>query len=305
MIETVMAWTSVDPGDDPAWIEHRRRREAVEEATRCPHGLAADLCGEMCGPEQPPDPSGGIDDVAWAALRCLVAGALPDRLTDLQVLDVLEGAEHWVRRSTALRMRSVAEVAERHPTRTSAAPPGADPRASQPVARWLPDQVAIVLRVPRDHARSLIGQAQRFARVLPETLAEWESGRIDQAAAEAISSSTLVLDDERARRVQAAVLPGAPQRTGGCSGSGCAATSPGSARTAPASVTNGPVRSGGCRSPRGTTAWGRCGWAAPPRRSRRRGSASTGSRVPSTTRATTGPWTRSASTSPTSCCRAR
>lgn len=211
MIEHVAAWASVDPGDDPAWIEHRRRREAVEEATRCPHGLAADLCGEMCGPEPPPGPSGGIDDVAWAALRCLVAGVPSDRLTDLQVLDILEGAEHWVRRSTALRMRSVAEIAERHPAGTAAAPPGADPRAIQPVARWLPDQVAIVLQVPRDHARSLIGQAQRFARVLPETLAAWESGEIDQGAAEAIASSTLVLDDERDRRVQAAVLPGAPQ----------------------------------------------------------------------------------------------
>ncbi|WP_224391128.1 HNH endonuclease signature motif containing protein [Pseudonocardia sp. ICBG1293] len=200
----------VDPGDDPAWLEHRRRRDEVEEATRCPHGLALDLCGQMCGPEPPPDPSGGIDDVAWEALRCLVAGIRPDRITDLQLLDVLEGAEHWVRRASALRMRSVAEIAERHPAGSAAPAPGADSRAVQPVSRWLPDQVAIVLRVPRDHARSLIGQAQRFARVLPETLAEWESGRIDQGTAEAIASSTLVLDDERARRVQAAVLPGAP-----------------------------------------------------------------------------------------------
>lgn len=211
MIEHVAVLDPMDPGDDPAWLEHRRRREAVEEATRCPHGLAIDLCGEMCGPEPPPDPSGGIDDVAWEALRCLVAGAPPDRLTDLQMLDVLEGAEHWVRRSTALRMRSVAQIAERHPAGSGAAPPGADPRAVQPVSRWLPDQVAIVLRVPRDHARSLIGQAQRFAQVLPETLAAWESGAIDQGAAEAIASSTLVLDDECARRVQAAVLPGAPE----------------------------------------------------------------------------------------------
>jgi hypothetical protein len=210
-VDVLDVLSHTDPADDPAWLEHRRRREAVEEATRCPHGLAIDLCGEMCGPEPPPDPSGGIDDVAWEALRCLVAGAPPDRLTDLQVLDVLEGAEHWVRRSTALRMRSVAQIAERHPAGSGAAPPGADPRAVQPVSRWLPDQVAIVLRVPRDHARSLIGQAQRFAQVLPETLAAWESGAIDQGAAEAISSSTLVLDDERARRVQAAVLPGAPE----------------------------------------------------------------------------------------------
>lgn len=303
MIEHMAAWASVDPGDDPGWIEHRRRREAVEEAIRCPHGLAADLCGEMCGPEPPPDPSGGIDDVAWAALRCLVAGAPSDRLTDLQVLDVIEGAEHWVRRATALRMRSVAGIAERHPAGTAAAPPGADPRAIQPVARWLPDQVAIVLQVPRDHARSLIGQAQRFARVLPETLAAWESGEIDQGAAEAIASSSSTTSAPDGCRPPYSRAP--RRRTGGCSGTGCAATSPGSTRTAPANVTNGPVRSGGCRSPRATTAWAPCGWAAPPRRSRRRGSASTGSRVPSTTRATTGPWTRSASTSPTSCCRAR
>ncbi|MER5673208.1 hypothetical protein [Pseudonocardia alni] len=64
MIDQLDVVSHTDPADDPAWLEHRRRREAVEEATRCPHGLAIDLCGERCGPEPPPDPSGGIDDAA-------------------------------------------------------------------------------------------------------------------------------------------------------------------------------------------------------------------------------------------------
>ncbi|WP_060711668.1 DUF222 domain-containing protein [Pseudonocardia sp. HH130629-09] len=82
---------------------------------------------------------------------------------------------------------------------------------------------ALLVPRPRVPLRWLAGYGLGFGTVqflflflgmyagMPTGLAEWESGRIDQAAAEAISSSTLVLDDERARRVQAAVLPGAPQ----------------------------------------------------------------------------------------------
>ena len=48
---------------------------------------------------------------------------------------------------------------------------------------------------------------------LPDTHALWESGLIDTAKARAVDDATVVLSDEHARTVEAAVLPKAPEQT--------------------------------------------------------------------------------------------
>lgn len=189
--------------------------EAVA-ADPCPHGMTRDLCALLCGDENS-EPVVVVDPtrpVGFAlALDCQLAGDSPELLSDAQVLDVVEGAERIERWASALRTRMLAAFADRHPPGSSAAPPGADPRAVTPVGRWLPDQVALTLRVSLEEARCLLAGAARFAHVLPATLAEWEAGRIDERKAEAIAHATSVLDDEQAREVEARVLPGAAAAT--------------------------------------------------------------------------------------------
>ncbi|MEV1291288.1 DUF222 domain-containing protein [Pseudonocardia sp. NPDC049635] len=183
--------------------------EAVA-ADPCPHGMTRELCGLLCGDG---DPVAVVDPgrpVGFAlALDCQLAGDSAELLGDAQLLDVVEGAERLERWASALRTRMLAAFADRHPPGGSAPAPGADPGAAAPVGRWLPDEVALTLRVSLEEARCMLAGAVRFAQVLPATLAEWEAGRIDERKAEAIAHATSVLTDELAREVEARVLPGA------------------------------------------------------------------------------------------------
>ncbi|WP_177238285.1 HNH endonuclease [Pseudonocardia ammonioxydans] len=182
-------------------------------ADPCPHGIPADLCAVLC--TDTPSAIATVDPgrpVGYAlALDCHLAGTAPHRLGDIQLLDVIDGAERLERWITALRTRMIGVFAARHPPGSKAAPPGADPRAIAPVSRWLPDQLAIVLGVSIEEARALLAGALRFVQVLPATLADWEAGRIDERKAATIAQRTGVLSDELAREVEAAILPGAAQ----------------------------------------------------------------------------------------------
>ncbi|MBW0103714.1 DUF222 domain-containing protein [Pseudonocardia sp. KRD291] len=184
----------------------------------CPHGIPGWLCDDLC-PE-----SGAVDDGpttavvdlehapgARLALQCQSAGAVPELLSDGEVLDVVDGTERIIRWATGLRARMLAAFADRHPAGASAAPPGAG--VASPVDRWLPDEVGLTLGIPRLEASAEIARAQRFAHVLPDTLAALEQGRIDERRADAIARATAVLPDDKARAVEAAVLPTAPDAT--------------------------------------------------------------------------------------------
>ncbi|WP_410943768.1 HNH endonuclease [Pseudonocardia phyllosphaerae] len=135
--------------------------------------------------------------------------AIPELLTDEQVLDVMEAASRVGRWVSAVLTRMTGELVGRHPPGSRAAPPGAAEWAEADVSRWLPDQVAMALGISADQASNQMSVAKRFVEVLPETLDEWEAGRISERAALAIAELTAVLDDEQARAVQARVLPGA------------------------------------------------------------------------------------------------
>jgi hypothetical protein len=107
----------------------------------------------------------------------------------------------------------LAEFADRHPSGTAAAPPGADESGVAPVDRWVPDEVGLSLGVSRLEALGEIALARRFRHVLPDTLAALEVGRIDLRRAEVIARATAVLPDDKARAVEAAVLVKAPDAT--------------------------------------------------------------------------------------------
>ncbi|RZT85360.1 uncharacterized protein DUF222 [Pseudonocardia sediminis] len=108
----------------------------------------------------------------------------------------------------------LATFADRHPAGTTAAPPGADPVLGlAPVQRWLPDEVGLTLSIPRLEASSEIARARRFTHVLSDTLSALEQGRIDERRADAIARATAVLPDDKAREVEAAVLPKASDAT--------------------------------------------------------------------------------------------
>ncbi|MBW0106133.1 DUF222 domain-containing protein, partial [Pseudonocardia sp. KRD291] len=147
-------------------------------------------------------------------MQCQSAGALPELLADGEVLDVVEGTECIIRWASGLRTRMLATFADRHPAGTAAAPPGADAVVgAAPVDRWLPDEVGLTLGIPRLEASAEIARAQRFTHVLPDTLAALEQGHIDERRADAIARATAVLPDDKARAVEAAVLPKAPDAT--------------------------------------------------------------------------------------------
>ncbi|MDN5914637.1 MAG: 13E12 repeat family protein [Pseudonocardia sp.] len=186
----------------------------------CLHGIPAWLCEDLC-PESgafDDEPNAAVVDLAQTpgarlALQCQSAGAIPELLSDVEALNVVEGTEGIIRWATGLRARMLAVFADRHPAGSSAAPPGADAANASPVNRWLPDEVGLTLGIPRLEALGEIALAQRFAHVLPDTLAALERGRIDLRRAEAIAGATLVLPDDKARTVEAAVLPKAPDAT--------------------------------------------------------------------------------------------
>ncbi|MFP5021093.1 HNH endonuclease [Pseudonocardia phyllosphaerae] len=145
---------------------------------------------------------------ALAAL-CEATAAVPGELSDRELLKTVEAAVQLERWAGAVRTRLLGALVERHPPGSTAPVPDATGKTPVPVARWLPSQVAIATHLTEEQARGELGMAERLYRVLPETLAEWEAGRIGERAAEAIAESTQVLDDDAARAVQAAILPGA------------------------------------------------------------------------------------------------
>ncbi|MFP5020007.1 HNH endonuclease [Pseudonocardia phyllosphaerae] len=143
------------------------------------------------------------------AALCEATAAAPEDLSDRELLKTVEAAVQLERWAGAVRTRLLGALVERHPPGSTAPVPDATGKTPVPVARWLPSQVAIATHLTEDQARGELGMAERLYRVLPETLAEWEAGRIGERAAEAIAESTQVLDDDAARAVQAAILPGA------------------------------------------------------------------------------------------------
>jgi hypothetical protein len=68
-------------------------------------------------------------------------------------------------------------------------------------------ELMMALGISKGHAENLQVLAARLVRVLPETLAMLEMGRLDLTRARLLAEATEILTDEHARQVQALVLP--------------------------------------------------------------------------------------------------
>jgi hypothetical protein len=69
------------------------------------------------------------------------------------------------------------------------------------------------LRLSRWSATARLAQSRELVQRLPETLAEWQAGRLDERRVTAICDATRHLPVETARAVQERVLPRAPEQT--------------------------------------------------------------------------------------------
>ena len=78
---------------------------------------------------------------------------------------------------------------------------------------FAPDEVGVALHLSRGTATARIGMAQRLLRYCPTPTPLWESGQIDLLKARAIDDATVLLSDEKAGKVEARVLPKAPEQT--------------------------------------------------------------------------------------------
>ena len=183
----------------------------IHDEACCSHGSLAVLCDDAgC---RGPLVDLGLAPGARSAVQLEVAGEMPGLLSRVEVLDVVEAAERQMRWLEGLRTRMVAEFHARHPADCDTAPPGADESGRLPSQRWVPTEVGLSLGISRLEALGLIERARRFVEVLPDTLAELEKGRIDVRRAEAIARATAVLPDDKARQVEARVLPKAHDAT--------------------------------------------------------------------------------------------
>ena len=108
----------------------------------------------------------------------------------------------------AKRLRRVVAIAERvtRETRALLALGGRVPGAASDtelVMSAVTCELMMALGIGKGHAENLQLLATRLVRVLPETLAMLECGRLDLTRARLLAEATEVLDDAHARRVQA------------------------------------------------------------------------------------------------------
>ncbi|MGH8965607.1 MAG: hypothetical protein ACRDXB_09810, partial [Actinomycetes bacterium] len=62
------------------------------------------------------------------------------------------------------------------------------------LSRYAPDEIGLALCQSRLSAKARLGRSAQLARVLPETRALWERGRLDERRVTAICEATHYLD---------------------------------------------------------------------------------------------------------------
>ena len=145
----------------------------------------------------------------WSALDLDIGTADAAGLSDESLVEAIVGFDRLASWAAARQARLLDELASRRPA--DRAPVSA--RWACVGSEYAPDEVGVALRLSRGSACARIGLARRLLATLPDTFALWESGLIDTAKARAVDDATVVLSDEHARKVQAAVLPKAPEQT--------------------------------------------------------------------------------------------
>jgi hypothetical protein len=133
-------------------------------------------------------------------------------LSDAQLVDAMFGFERLAGWAQARQARILAEFARRRP--------GDDPSMvatdkACALSRFAPDEVGLALKLARLTAKTRIGRSVQLEQVLPETLALWQRGQLDERRVAAICEATHYLSTDKARAVQQRILERAPEQTVG------------------------------------------------------------------------------------------
>jgi hypothetical protein len=160
----------------------------------------------------------GVEDRTWGntvpsgffALEIDADTGVESGLSDAQLIDAVVGFERLTGWAQARQARLLAEFARRRP--------GDDPTMvatdkACTIGKFAPDEVGLALKQARMTAKARIGRSVQLEQVLPETLALWERGRLDERRVTAICDTTHYLPVEKARAVQQRVLDRAPDQT--------------------------------------------------------------------------------------------
>ncbi|QYN39264.1 HNH endonuclease [Pseudonocardia sp. DSM 110487] len=133
-------------------------------------------------------------------------------LSDAQLVDAMVGFERLAAWAQARQARVLAEFARRRPGDDSTMVATDKPCA---MSRFAPDEVGLALKLARLTAKTRIGRSVQLEQVLPETLAVWQRGRLDERRVAAVCEATHYLSVEKARAVQHRILDRAPDQTVG------------------------------------------------------------------------------------------
>ncbi len=146
-----------------------------------------------------PSPA-AVSPSGWLAVELDQYFSEPAALSDPALIDAIVGFERLAAWAQARHARLIAELAARR------AEPGS-------VTDWAADEVATALHLSTGTAAVRTRHAEALTTRLPDTLALWEPGRIDQRRVAAICDAVIDLSDEHAAAVEARVLPRAPEQT--------------------------------------------------------------------------------------------
>jgi hypothetical protein len=131
-------------------------------------------------------------------------------LTDAQLIDAMVGFDRLTAWAQARQARILAEFARRRPGDDNALVATDTPCA---ISKFAPDEVGLALKLARMTAKARLGRSVQLEQVLPETLALWLQGRLDERRVTAICDTTHYLSADNARAVQHRVLERAPEQT--------------------------------------------------------------------------------------------
>jgi len=133
-------------------------------------------------------------------------------LSDAQLIDAMVGFERLAAWAEDRQARILAEFARRRPGDDNTLVATDKPCT---MSKFAPDEVGLALKLARMTAKARIGRSVQLEQVLPETLALWQQGRLDERRVAAICDATHYLSVETARAVQQRVLDRASDQTVG------------------------------------------------------------------------------------------
>ncbi len=146
----------------------------------------------------------------WAALELDQATGDPAGLSDAELIETIVGFDRVASWAGARQARLLAEFTRRRPPDDWTARRTDSPSRCSPFAA---DEVGLALRCSRTSAANRLALAEALVHDLPGTLAAWQAGQLDSPKVRAIADTAELLPLEMWARLEARVLPRAPQQT--------------------------------------------------------------------------------------------